>query len=102
VGRIPLLQRTRCPGRCQAQCQMSSLRRKPEDSADGCRALAASDRERASAAAGHVRSRFERSAQAWTARATLLDRLETSFDARAAGLTPRTRKHRAIEDGQDG
>jgi hypothetical protein len=78
---------------------MSSSRRKPEDSVDGCRAFAASDRERASTAAnGHVRARFERSAEAWTARASLLDRLETSFDARAMKLTPGTRIHRAIED----
>jgi len=73
---------------------MSSSRRKPEDSADGCRALAASDRERASAAAnGHVRATFERSAGAWSARASLLERLETSFDARVAAMTRRTRKH---------
>lgn len=81
---------------------MSSSRRKPEDSADGCRALASSDRERASAAEGHVRARFERSAQAWTARATLLDRLEADFDARAVSLTRQTRKHRAFEVGQNG
>jgi hypothetical protein len=73
---------------------MSSLRRKPEDSVDGCRAFAASDRERASTAAnGHVRATFERSAEAWTARASLLDRLETSFDSRVAAMIRRTRKH---------
>jgi hypothetical protein len=82
---------------------MSSPRRKPEDSADGCRAFAAADRERASTAAnGQVRATFERSAQAWSARASLLERLKTSFDARVASLTPRTRKHRAIEGRQDG
>jgi hypothetical protein len=32
----------------------------------------------------------------------LLDRLETSFDARVASVTPRMRKHRANEDRQDG
>jgi len=82
---------------------MSSPRRKPEDSVDGCRAFAASDRERASTAAnGHVRDRFERSAEAWSARASLLDRLETSFNARVAGLAPWTRKQRATEDRQNG
>jgi hypothetical protein len=73
---------------------MSSSRRKPENSVDGCRAFAASDRERASTANGHVRATFERSAEAWSARASLLDRLETSFDARREpdapdGETPR-------------
>ena len=82
---------------------MSSSRRKPEDSVDGCRALAASDRERASTAAnGHVRATFERSAEAWSARASLLDGLETGFDAHVASLTPRMRKHRATEDRQNG
>jgi hypothetical protein len=69
---------------------MSSPRRKPEDSADGCRAFAASDRERASTAANQVRATFERSAEAWSARASLLERLETDFDARVASVTPRT------------
>jgi hypothetical protein len=82
---------------------MSSPRRKPEDSADGCRAFAASDRERASTAAnGQVRATFERSAEAWSARASLLDRLETSLDASVASVTPRMRKRRANEDRQDG
>jgi hypothetical protein len=82
---------------------MSSPRRKPEDSAAGCRAFAASDRERAlTAANGHVRDRFERSAEAWSARASLLDRLETSFNARVASVTPLARKYRAIEGRQGG
>jgi hypothetical protein len=82
---------------------MSSSRKKPEDSADGCRHFAASDRERASETAnGHARAKFERSAQAWTARASLLDRLEADFDARAVGLTRQTRKHHAIEVGKNG
>jgi hypothetical protein len=82
---------------------MSSSRRKPEDSADGCRALAAADRERASGAAnGHVRDRFERSAHAWIARAILLEHLEADFDAHALSLARQTRKHRAIEVGQNG
>jgi hypothetical protein len=103
LGRLPLLQRSRCDRRRQAKRQMSSSRRKPEDSVDGCRAFAASDRERASTADnGHVRARFERSAQAWTTRATLLDRLEADFDARAVCLARQTRKHRAIRVGQNG
>jgi hypothetical protein len=64
---------------------MSSSRRKPEDSADGCRALAESDRERASATNNiHIRATFKRSAEAWSARASLLERLEVSFDAPSA------------------
>lgn len=59
-------------------------RKKPEDTAEGCRALAADDRERAEAAVnGHVRGTFERSAEVWAARATLLTRLKRNFDARA-------------------
>lgn len=82
---------------------MSSSRRKPEDSAEGCRALAASDRERASSTINtHVRATFERSAEAWNARASLLDRLETSFDARAAKLHRATNGRRAIGGGQNG
>jgi hypothetical protein len=66
---------------------MSSCRRRPEDSADGCRAFAASDRERASVTNNsHVRDTFERSAEAWSARASLLERLDASFDARVGAL----------------
>lgn len=66
---------------------MSALRHRPEDSAEGCRAFAASDRERATAAFNpQIRATFERSAEAWTARAGLLDRLQTSFLARGGGL----------------
>jgi len=62
---------------------MSSAKRKPEDSAVGCRAFAASDLERASATLNvHMRSTFERSAEAWTVRAKLLERLEATFNAR--------------------
>lgn len=66
---------------------MSSAKRRPEDSADGCRALAKSDCEKAAAVPiGHMRARFERSAAAWTTRAGLLERIEASFEARAANL----------------
>jgi hypothetical protein len=82
---------------------MSSSRRKPEDSADGCRAFAASDRERASANSNiHVRASLERSAQAWSTRANLLDRMQATFDARVASLARRVTKQRAIEDGRNG
>jgi hypothetical protein len=70
---------------------MTPSRRKLEDSADGCRAFAASDRERASATANtHIRATFERSAEAWSVRADLLDRLEQSFNARAGNLRDQT------------
>jgi hypothetical protein len=82
---------------------MSSSRRKPEDSPEGCRASAASDRERASLAPNpHVRAAFERSAKAWIARATLLERLENTFDARAASLGRSIRSRPTIEDGRNG
>jgi hypothetical protein len=81
---------------------MSSARRKPEDSADGCRAFATSDRERASATNNaHIRATFERSAEAWSARASLLDRLEASFDARAVNVRPRIKSTQPI-DAQNG
>jgi hypothetical protein len=70
---------------------MSSSRRKLEGSADGCRAFAASDRERASATANtHIRAKFEGSAEAWSVRAGLLDRLEQEFNARADNLRDQT------------
>jgi hypothetical protein len=62
---------------------VTSGRRRPEDTAQGCRSLAENDRGRAAAVAGeHMRATLERSADAWAARAQLLDRLETSFNAR--------------------
>lgn len=64
---------------------MSSAKRKAEDSADGCRAFERDDRERAAAnSSEHMRAVLERSADAWSARAKLLDRLEKAFNARAA------------------
>jgi hypothetical protein len=82
---------------------MSSSKRKPEDSANGCRAFEASDRERASATPNaHIRATFERSAEAWGARAGLLERLETSFEARAESMARSKPKDDAIEEGQNG
>jgi hypothetical protein len=66
---------------------MSSTTRKAEDSAEGCRALAQADRDRAAETANsHMRATFERSATAWSARASLLQRLEANFSARAAAV----------------
>ena len=64
--------------------------RKREDTAEGCRALALDDRARAADVVGsaHMRSTFERSADAWLARAKLLERLGASFRAQGgAGPT---------------
>ena len=64
---------------------MTSGRRRLEDTAEGCRALAEDDRGRASAMENpHMRATLERSAHTWAARARLLDRLETSLNERAA------------------
>ena len=81
---------------------MRSSPRKPEDSADGCRAFAASDRERASATGNtHIRATFERSAEAWSVRAGLLDRIEQSFNARAEDLRDQTQS-RPVEGSTSG
>ena len=57
--------------------------RKREDTAEGCRAMALDDRARAAdIGSSHMRSTFERSADAWTTRAELLERLQTSFTAK--------------------
>ena len=59
-------------------------RRRPEDTAQGCRDLAQADRTRAAdATTAHMRGTLERSADAWASRAGLLERLETNFNARA-------------------
>lgn len=64
---------------------MSSGQRKPEDSASGCRALEKENRLRAvETPNAHMRASLERSADAWNVRAKLLERLETSFNERAA------------------
>ena len=59
-------------------------RNRPEDTAEGCRALAAADLARAAAASGDQSSwRYRHSAAAWTARAGLLDGVEARFRALA-------------------
>ena len=66
---------------------MSSAKRKPEDSAEGCRGLERDSRERAAATTSeHMRAILERSANAWSARAQLLSRLESNFLARAVEI----------------
>lgn len=64
---------------------MTSGRRRLEDTAGGCRSLAQDDRARATSTINQrMRATLERSAEAWTARAKLLDRLEANFNDRAA------------------
>ena len=61
-----------------------TLRRKrPEDTSAGCRAFAEADLLRAEGLTGeHVRWRYRHSADAWLARADMLDRLEAKFQER--------------------
>jgi hypothetical protein len=59
--------------------------KRAEDTAAGCRAKAAADLVRAVAPGDDYRRvRLERSAEFWSARADLLDRLEEKFRARTA------------------
>lgn len=63
--------------------------RKREDTAEGCRELALDDRARAAdVESDHMRDSLERSAEAWSDRANLLQRLETSVSARARARPP--------------
>lgn len=58
---------------------VSNPQRNPEDSAAGCRMMASDDRERAALSdSAHMGLRLLGSADAWTARAELLDRLEAN------------------------
>jgi len=67
-----------------ASSEALPARKKQEDTADGCRALAQADRARAAETSnGHMRDTLQRSAAAWDERARLLDRLEATFNARA-------------------
>lgn len=75
---------------------MSAAKRKAEDSADGCHALALADRTRAATTRSeHMRAVLERSADAWSARGQLLERLEKDFARRAAAA--RTNNPRRIK-----
>jgi len=72
---------------------MSSAKRKAEDSAEGCRGLECDDRKRAAASSSeHMRAVLEGSANAWSQRARLLDRLEKDFNARAADAAKQPRR----------
>jgi hypothetical protein len=64
---------------------VTSGKRRLEDTAEGCRSLAENDRSRADAALNaHMRASLERSADAWSARAKLLESLQARFHARVA------------------
>lgn len=64
------------------------MTRRAEDTAAGCRALAAADLSRAETlGADPLRWRMEHSAAAWTRRAELLERAEKKFEARLSGVT---------------
>jgi hypothetical protein len=61
---------------------LSRGHRRPEDTPEGCRALAAADLRRAAASARELSNwRYEHSAAAWRARADLLDRREAKLRA---------------------
>lgn len=79
-------------------------RRKPEDTAQGCRDLAHADRTRAAdATSDHMRGTLERSARAWGDRADLLDRLEANSSARAEAVAAaRKALHSEREDDGQG
>jgi len=66
--------------------------KKQEDTADGCRSFAQDDRTRAEESdSDRMRFRLACSAEAWTARADLLDRLEANrarTDGAVTGETP--------------
>ena len=67
----------------KTELTLTLRRRQPQDTSAGCRARAAADISRAADLTGdHVRWRYQHSAQAWLARADLLDRLEAKFQAR--------------------
>ena len=58
---------------------VSMPHRKPEDTAAGCRIMASDDMDRAEQSdSAHMRARLACSAEAWTARADLLDRMEAN------------------------
>jgi hypothetical protein len=63
---------------------VSFAKRKPEDTAEGCRSLEQGSREIIAATSSEqMRAALERSADSWAARARLLDRLEEEFNAQA-------------------
>jgi len=65
------------------------MTRRAEDTAAGCRALAAADLGRAEALGKDpMRWRMEHSAAAWTRRAVQLEQAEKRFEARLGSATP--------------
>ena len=75
--------------------------RKREDTAEGCREMALDDRARAAdVVSDHMRNRLERSADAWTNRANLLERLQASFSARTRALP--AEQQQGLERKDDG
>ena len=69
------------------------MTRRTEDTAEGCRSLAEDNRVRATAMINpRMRASLERSADAWIARAELLDRLQVKFEERVAGDSGSIRK----------
>jgi hypothetical protein len=71
-----------------------ALDRKSEDTSDGCRARAKDDRDRAQASdSDRMRFRLACSAEAWTARADLLDRLEANRAQLESGVLTKGPRH---------
>jgi hypothetical protein len=76
--------------------------RKLEDSAAGCRTMADDDRDRAKASdSDRMRFRLACSAEAWTARADLLDRLEANRERIATQVNIATPSSGAAEENND-
>lgn len=77
--------------------------KKPGDTAEGCRAFEANDRARAETmAGGHVRSALSCSADAWAARAQLLDLIESKFRARTNPNVRRDDRQHGTETNDNG
>ena len=82
---------------------MSSGKRKREDSPEGCREMAEADRGKAAASDNaHMRACLERSAETWSARARLLDRLQANFEARAVANAGKSWRDSHAEGGHRG
>ena len=71
------------PGPAVRLPKLAHRGRRSEDTAAGCRTLAAASLASAALAAlPNGRSRFEQSAAAWSQRAQMIQRLDESFEAR--------------------
>jgi hypothetical protein len=72
------------------------------DTAAGCRELAAADLQRASVTdTANGRRRLESSAQSWTSRADMIQRLDESFEARQAVAKAEWQDGEAGANGRD-